>query len=102
MEDSFLEPADSDASSFHGYHFMSALRAYSASPALLPASGLTCLELIPLATFIFTWFRSIDITQGFRTAQFDQSILGCCLRYLITILERHQVQLVYGRPTLRP
>ena len=95
MEESF-EPADSDASSFHVYHFMPALRAYSASPALLPASGLTCLELIPLATFIFTWFRSIDITQGFQTAQFDQSILGCRLRYLVALLQRHQVQLLWA------
>jgi hypothetical protein len=73
--------------------------AYVASLALLPIFGLTSLEMKPLATFIISWFRSMEITQGFRDAHFDQFILGCRLRYLISILDRHQVQLLWASNT---
>jgi hypothetical protein len=50
----------------------------------------------PLAKFIFAWFRSMDITQGFQDAHFNQSILGCRLRCLVSILDRLQVQLLWA------
>jgi hypothetical protein len=95
MEASY-DPTNSNASSFHVYNFLSALRAHAASPALLPISGLTSLAMKPLATFIFTWFRSLDVTQGFSDAHFDQSLLGCRLRYLLGVLDRHQVQTLWA------
>jgi hypothetical protein len=82
VEDNY-DPLDTDTStSFHVYQFITCLRSHSAHPALLPSTGFTCLEMKPLAHFIFTWFRSMDINPSFETAKFDQSILGSRLRFL--------------------
>jgi hypothetical protein len=95
MADAF-DPREGDPSSFHVYNFLPALRSLAAHPALLPAKGLTCLELRPLALFIHTWFRSMDVAQGFERARFDTSILGCRLRFLMSLLERHAVQTLWA------
>ena len=71
------------------------LRACVTHPAILPAKGFTCLEMKPLVHFIFTWFQSMDINQGFETfSKFDPSILGSRLRFLMSLLDRHPVQLL--------
>jgi hypothetical protein len=95
MDDSF-DPTESDVSAFHVYNFIPSLRLFAAHPALLPAAGFSCLELRPLASFIHTWFRSMDVAQGFASAKFDTSILGCRLRYLMSLLERHAVQTLWA------
>jgi hypothetical protein len=38
----------------------------------------------------------MDIAQGFESARFDPSIMGCCLRFLLSILERHAVQTLWA------
>ena len=86
MDDSF-DPNDSDASAFHVYNFIPSLRLFAAHLALIPTKGFTCLELRPLASFIHTWFRSMDVAQGFGSAKFDTSILGGHIRYLMSLLE---------------
>lgn len=60
MEDSF-DPQLSDPNSFQIYQFLPCLGAYSAQPALLPAKWLACLKIRPLALFVLSWFRSMDI-----------------------------------------
>jgi hypothetical protein len=94
--DPAYEPSECDVSSFHVYNFLPCLRRFTAHPALLPAEGITCLELRPLALFISTWFRSMDVAQGFESAKFDDSILGCRLRYLMLLLDRHPVQALWA------
>ncbi len=96
MDKSF-EPSDGDEFSFHVYNLIPCLRQFKAHPALLPAEGFTFLDLKPMALFIFTWFRSMDIDVGFAIARFDRSILGCRLRYLKDLLDRHQVQHLWAR-----
>ena len=95
MDDSY-DLADNGTSAFHVYHFIPCLRLFAAHPPLLPPQGVTCLELKPLLSFIFTWFRSMDVAQGFETARFDSSILGCRLRFLIALLEKHPVQTLWA------
>jgi hypothetical protein len=95
MDDSF-DPTDRDVSAFQVYNFIPSLRLYSAHPALLPAKGFSCLELRPLASFIHTWFRSMDVAQGFAVAKFDASILCCRIRFLMSLLERHAVQTLWA------
>jgi hypothetical protein len=95
MDDSF-DPNDGDSSAFHVYKFIPALRLFAAHPALLPANGFTCLELRPLASFIHTWYRSMDVAQGFVSAKFDASILGSRLIFLMSLLERHAVQTLWA------
>jgi hypothetical protein len=95
MDDSY-DPADDDPSAFHVYHFIPSLWQFGAHPALLPSNGFSCLEMKPLASFIFTWFRSLDVSPNFDSARFDQSILGCRLLYLQTILDNHSVQTLWA------
>jgi hypothetical protein len=38
----------------------------------------------------------MDIAQGFESARFDHSILGSHIRYLLAILERDKVQLLWA------
>ena len=87
---------ENDASAFHVYNFIPSLRSYAAHAALLPSKGFTCLELRPLALFISTWFRSMDVAQGFASARFDTSIMGCRLRFLMSLLEKHSVQTLWA------
>jgi hypothetical protein len=95
--DPAYEPSKGDASSFHVYNFLPCLRQFTAHPALLPAEGLTCLELKPLALFTSTWFRSMDVAHGFESAKFDHaSMLGCRLRCLMLLLDRHPVQALWA------
>jgi hypothetical protein len=98
MEDSF-DPTTSDSANFQVYGFVRCLKHYSQHPSLLPTQGLTCLELRPLAQFVYYWFRSMDTPTDFVTnprAHFDHSILGTRLIYLSKILERHQVQTLWA------
>jgi hypothetical protein len=91
-----FDPTEQDASAFQVYNFIPALRAFAAHAPLIPTEGFTCLELRPLALFINTWFRSMDVAQGFDTAKFDTSILGCRLRFLMSLLEKHSVQTLWS------
>ena len=38
----------------------------------------------------------MDVAQGFESAKFDDSILGCRLRYLMLLLDRHPVQALWA------
>jgi hypothetical protein len=52
----WFDPNQTEVSLFQIYNFIPSLRKYAAHPALLPAKAFTCLELRPLASFIYTWF----------------------------------------------
>jgi hypothetical protein len=90
MDESF-DATQSDAGSFTIYSFLKALRSHGHLPALLPANGLSLLEMKQLAQFILAWFRSLDVPYGLGTCKFDASILGSRLLYLAAIFDRHNV-----------
>jgi hypothetical protein len=90
MDESF-DATQSDAGSFTIYSFLKALRSHSHLPALLPADGLSLLEMKQLAQFILASFRSLDVPCGLDTCKFDASVLGLRLLYLAAILDRHNV-----------
>jgi hypothetical protein len=92
--DSSYDPSKGDTA-FHVYQFLPSPRILIAHPALLPAKRLSCLDLKPLAVFIFTFFRCMDVSTGFSKAKFDSSLLGCRLRHLVSLLESHPVQTLW-------
>jgi hypothetical protein len=90
MDESF-DATQSDAGSFTIYSFLRDMRTHCHLPALLPAEGLSLLEMKQLAQFILAWFRSLDVPYGLDTSKFDASILGSRLLHLAAILDRHNV-----------
>ena len=59
-----FDPIINDKLSFNIYSFLKCLRGYETHPTLLPSAGLDILLSKCLVTFVYMWFRGMDVEAG--------------------------------------
>jgi hypothetical protein len=72
-----FDPAHPDTGGFTVCDFIPILKRCSAHPALIPATGLSCLDMKSFSHSILAWFRSMDVDLvGEAPPSFNSSLLG--------------------------